>query len=248
MAHKKTALITGVSGQIGSNLARVLVEKEINVIGLDINEPDYEFNDFLFVRHDANNISEKRSIFDDLSQRFGDIDYLVNNVGISTFDDFEVRTEEDFDQVISTNLKSVFFDIQNFVRKFDQSNQSSAKILNIGSIFGTVSSDFRNYTDLNRKSPECYGASKAGVIQMTKYFAVHIAKRDISVNCVSPGGIFDPQNPQGEDFIKNYSHKTPMNRMANVDEIVEVISTILQIKTNYLTGQNIIVDGGLTSW
>ena len=57
MAHKKTALITGVSGQIGSNLARVLVEKEINVIGLDINEPDYEFNDFLFVRHDANNIS-----------------------------------------------------------------------------------------------------------------------------------------------------------------------------------------------
>ena len=121
---------------------------------------------------------------------------VTHSLARQVFDDFEDRTEEDFDQVISTNLKSVFFDIQNFVRKFDQNNQSSAKILIIGSIFGTVSSDFRNYTDLNRKSPECYGASKAGVIQMTKYFAVHLAKRDISVNCVSPGGIFDPKNPQ----------------------------------------------------
>ena len=122
--------------------------------------------------------------------------------------------------------------------------KSNGNIVNIASIYGQIAPDYRLYDKSNLANPPSYGSSKAGVIQMTKYFAVHLAKRDISVNCVSPGGIFDPKNPQGEDFIKNYSHKTPMNRMANVDEIVEVISTILQIKTNNLTGQNIIVDDG----
>ncbi len=209
MTQNKTALITGISGRIGSNLASVLLERNINVVGLDYKDPKELNQKIHFIKHDVNKISEKKKIYDNIFERYESVDYLINNVGISTFDDFENRTEDDFDLVINTNLKSIFFDIQNFVRKFDESKQTSSKIINIGSIFGSVSSDFRNYTDCNRKSPECYGASKAGLIQMTKYFAVHLAQRDISVNCISPGGIFDKDNPQGDDFIKNYSQKLP---------------------------------------
>ena len=123
-----------------------------------------------------------------------------------------------------------------------------ASIINIGSIFGVVSPDFRNYTDLPRKSPEIYGASKAGVIQMTKYFSVNLAERNIRVNCVSPGGIFNPKNPQGKDFIDNYSFRVPMKRMAEEKEIVGAILYLASSAASYTTGQNILIDGGLTSW
>ncbi len=119
-------------------------------------------------------------------------------------------------------------------------NRNSSKIINIGSIFGSVSSDFRNYTDCNRKSPECYGASKAGLIQMTKYFAVHLAQRDISVNCISPGGSLT-RITYREMILLKITAKNTDGRMADVNEIVEVIDSIIKIKTNYLTGQNIVV-------
>ena len=118
-------------------------------------------------------------------------------------------------------------------------------IVNIGSIYGVVSSDPRIYTDCSRMNSEAYSASKAGVIQLTKYFSAHLAEHKIRVNCVSPGGIF---NNQGDDFVKNYSHRTPFSRMATVDEICGAIIFLASIDSNYITGQNIIVDGGFTSW
>jgi len=149
---------------------------------------------------------------------------------------------------MNTNLKSVFFDIKLFVKQFDLSALKEAKIINISSIFGSVSPDYRNYTDLARNSSEVYGASKAGLLQMTKYFAVHLASRNISVNAISPGGIYNEENPQGEDFVRNYSYRTPMGRMAKVDEVSDSVLMFANNNSTYITGQNIIVDGGLTSW
>ncbi len=120
--------------------------------------------------------------------------------------------------------------------------------MNIGSIFGAVSPDFRNYTDCDRKNSEVYGATKAGIIQMTKYFGVHLADRNIRVNCLSPGGMFNPELPQGEDFIKNYSHRCPMGRMAKADEMIGGLFYLSSEASAYTTGQNIIVDGGMSCW
>ena len=83
---------------------------------------------------------------------------------------------------------------------------------------------------------------------MTKYFAVHLADRNIRVNCVSPGGILNPENPQGEDIQKNYAFRTPMKRMANTEEMVGAILYLAGDAASYTTGQNIVIDGGFTAW
>ena len=123
--------------------------------------------------------------------------------------------------------------------------KTSGSIINIGSIYGMVSGDPRIYTDCNRKTAECYGASKAAIIHMTKYFAVHLAEFNIRVNCISPGGVF---NNQGEDFVKNYSYRCPMGRMGNETELTGTAIFLASDESSYLTGQNIAVDGGWSCW
>ena len=110
------------------------------------------------------------------------------------------------------------------------------------------SPDPRSYTDTDRQNSEVYGATKAGVIQMTRYFAVHMAQKNIRVNCVSPGGILNPTHPQGKDFIKNYSDRCPMGRMAHTHEIVGAVLYLSSSAASYTTGQNVVVDGGLSCW
>jgi NAD(P)-dependent dehydrogenase (short-subunit alcohol dehydrogenase family) len=92
---------------------------------------------------------------------------------------------------------------------------------------------------------EVYSASKAGVIHLTKYFAIHLASQNICVNTISPGGI---DNNHPKLFKKEYAKKTPLNRMAKASEIVDAILIFVKNKNQYLTGQNLIIDGGLTSW
>ena len=137
---------------------------------------------------------------------------LVNNAGVSTFEDFEQRTEEAFDWVVDVNLKGVFLDIQTYVNLFDKYNKQQGSIINIGSIFGIISPDFRNYTDLSRKNSEVYGATKAGVIHLTKYYSTYMSKYNIQVNCISPGGVLNKKK-QKKKFIKKYISKTPMNKI-----------------------------------
>ena len=83
---------------------------------------------------------------------------------------------------------------------------------------------------------------------MTKYFAVELADKGVRVNCVSPGGIFNPAQPQGDDFISNYSNRTPLGRMAEVHEIMGAYIYLASDTSTYTTGQNIIVDGGMSAW
>ena len=94
----------------------------------------------------------------------------------------------------------------------------------------------------------CIRVSKAGIIQMSKYFAVHLAERNIRCNSVSPGGIFNPENPQGKDFISKYSDRCPMKRMAKSEEIIGAIVYLSSDLASYTTGQNITVDGGTSAW
>jgi NAD(P)-dependent dehydrogenase (short-subunit alcohol dehydrogenase family) len=92
---------------------------------------------------------------------------------------------------------------------------------------------------------EVYSASKAAVIHMTKYFAVHAASLGVRVNCVSPGGVF---NNQGDDFVQNYTQRTPFNRMAKDQEICGAVIFLASGEADYVSGQNIVVDGGFTAW
>ena len=116
-------------------------------------------------------------------------------------------------------------------------------IVNIASIYGEVANDFNIYENTNINPPVAYSAIKGGLISFNRYLASYFAKFQIRSNCVSPGGVLDNQDPI---FIKNYENKVPMGRMAKPDDIAPVISFLLSDDSKYITGQNILVDGGWT--
>ncbi len=248
--RNKTVLVTGAAGQLGTQLCQAFIDLGAEVIGIDCNLNENKKIDSEKIEYRVADISAK----DDLEKIFADIydyrksiDILINNAGVSVFETFEERPEESFDFVMDVNLKGTFFCIQNFV-KFARQHHHSGCITNVGSVYGVISPDPRIYTDCPRRNSEVYGAVKAGIIQMTRYFAVHLADSDIRVNCVSPGGIYNDENPQGEDFIKNYSTRCPMGRMARADEIVGGIIYLSSAAASYTNGHNLIIDGGMNCW
>jgi NAD(P)-dependent dehydrogenase (short-subunit alcohol dehydrogenase family) len=129
-------------------------------------------------------------------------------------------------------------------------SKNMGSVVNVASHYGIISPDPRIYTDCNRRNSEIYGATKAGVIQMTKYFAVN-AREDganVRVNAVAPGGILNEDNPQGHDFQKLYSERCPMQRMAYVNEMSGPILFLLSSDAAYINGHTIVVDGGMSVW
>ena len=119
------------------------------------------------------------------------------------------------------------------------------KIINIASIYGSKSSDERIYGDSGRNNSEVYSATKAGVINLTKYMAAHFGKYNIQTNAISPGGIYKQQSV---DFVRNYEHKTPMQRMGAVEDLLSTLLYLISDDTAYTNGQNISVDGGFLAW
>jgi NAD(P)-dependent dehydrogenase (short-subunit alcohol dehydrogenase family) len=248
--HKdKVIVITGASGQLGSLLASQYIELGAKVVGLDSVAPSISASQsisFDFVQLDIRNMKSVDETFSSLIDNYGGVDILINNAGAANFAHFLNRTEEDIDLMMDVNLKGTFNCIKSFVNAQTSINAGQS-IVNIGSIYGLVSPDFRVYEEGDRRSSELYGATKAGVIQMTKYFAVELAKAGIRVNAVSPGGIFNPANPQGEQFIEKYSHRTPMGRMASTTEITQAIVFLTSTAASYITGHNLVVDGGYSA-
>ena len=244
----KVVVISGAMGQLGAKICQVFKEAGAKVIGLDIDATDTNLNGIDYFNLDITKKDKVLHTFEKIIKDNGSFDILINNAGIGTFKSFEERTENEFDMVTGVNLKGTFFCVQSYVNVFDRYKLKKGSIINIASIYGVNSSDFRMYTDCDRRNSEVYSATKAGIIQMTKYFAIHLADRNIRVNTVSPGGIYNPDKPQGKDFIKNYSTKCPMKRMANSEEMLGAIIYLATDAASYTTGENILVDGGISCW
>jgi len=245
----KVVLVTGASGQLGKKICNAFVRMGCITLGLDLRVSDAGRVEG--VEYYEADIVNKEAVLDTFSKiiaKYKSLDILVNNAGVSTFAPFEQREEKDLDWVMDVNIKGTFFCIQSFVHIFDKHQFKKGAIVNIGSFYGVISPDFRIYGDTPRRSPEIYGATKAGVIQMTKYFGVHLADRNIRVNAVSPGGIYNPVNPQGPEFLQHYSFRCPMKRMANDDEMIGAVLYLAGDAATYTTGHNLVVDGGMTSW
>ena len=235
----ETAILTGSEGQIGQSFVSKLKELNYNVIGIDV--VDQVNDDIIYYRAD---ITKKSDIESVLKQHNENITVLINNAGISVFSPFEERTEDQIDMVMNVNLKGNILMTQLVYNNYFKVNKNGT-IINIGSIYGIVSGDMSIYNEGDRRTSEIYGATKAAVINLTKYFATDMTPNNVSVNCISPGGIY---NNQDTEFIEKYSRKVPMNRMGYADELLGALEYLLSDKSSYLTGQNITVDGGFTCW
>lgn len=203
------------------------------------------------VHYSAMDVTNKEDVlhcFSTVADAHGALDVLINNAGVSCFESFEERPESSIDWVMNVNLKGTLLCIQTYVNLFDEKKYAQGSIVNIASMYGIISPDPCIYTDCPRKNSEIYGATKAGVIQMTRYFAVHLASRHIRVNAVSPGGILNPENPQGTDFQKNYAARCPMGRMALQEEITGGVLFLSSPAASYITGHNLVIDGGMSCW
>lgn len=241
--ENKIIIVTGGSGLIGKAIVKDI---EING-GIAINaEISVETNiDKHEVYCDITNRESINELVKLVVDKFGRIDGLVNNAYPRTKDwgnKFEDITSQGWQQNVDMQMNSVFNFSQEILKIMKE--QQFGSIVNITSIYGVVGNDFTVYKGTNLTSAAAYSAIKGGIINFTRYLASYYGRNNIRVNCVSPGGIFDNQNPI---FVKNYEEKVPMGRMGTPDDIAPSVTFLLSENAKYITGQNLIVDGGWTA-
>ena len=241
---KKIILITGSSGLLGTDLTINLLNKGHIVIGLDLKNK-IKNNNFFFKKVDLTKENQIKKSINNIFIKFKKIDVIINNAAYSPYSDFLSRDYKEFKKTIDVNLFAPFSIIQNYYRNFKKFKNVRGNIINIASIYGIISPNMQIYENKKKINSEVYGASKAGLIQLTKYFGNIFAKDKISVNAISPGGILNKKT-QTKKFITRYSNNVPHNRMAETKEVVELILYLVNKKENYTTGHNFIIDGGLS--
>ena len=141
-------------------------------------------------------------------------------------------------------LNAVFYICQKVLQVMK--DQKNGSIVNVGSIYGVVGNDFSLYEEYGGTSPAAYSAIKGGLINFTRYLASYYGKYNVRVNCMSPGGVLD-EKKQHPSFIKRYSEKSLLKRLGSAEEMAPAITFLLSDDASFITGHNLMVDGGWTA-
>jgi NAD(P)-dependent dehydrogenase (short-subunit alcohol dehydrogenase family) len=257
----KVAVVTGALGLLGKHHCYALAEAGANVIVCDLDQslcdefawqlPTESFG----FQIDVTNPDELQNLKKHIAQNFGKLDILVNNAAIndkvenndksldlSKFENFPLDL---WNRTLKVNVNSVFLCSQ--ILGTLMLEQKKGSIINIASTYGVVAPDQKLYINgdgiqMFYKSP-AYPVSKAAIISFTKFLASYWGAYGIRVNSLSPGGV---KNNQDDYFVSNYSRRTPLERMANPDEFQGALVFLASDASSYVTGANIIVDGGWT--
>jgi 3-oxoacyl-[acyl-carrier protein] reductase len=244
MLKGKTAIVTGAARGIGRSIALKLAKLGANVVinyrsSSDsakqlINEIEKDGGSAFAVKADISNYNEADILIKETVKHFGTVDILVNNAGI-TKDSLILRMkEEDFDNVINTNLKGTFNCVKHVTPIMLK--QKSGKIINISSVIGIVG----NAGQVN------YAAAKAGIIGLTKATAKELASRGITVNAVAPGFIKSDMTDILSDKVKDGILNTiPLKRLGTTEDVANITAFLASPEADYVTGQVINVDGGM---
>ena len=271
----KTAIITGGTGLLGSVYTHSLLSLGASVIIIDKKIDKTKFiknlvkeynltkeiiNKIKFVKCDITNKKQIDKSFKKIRSNLKNLKVLINNASLvkqvgnddlrDTYKPFLQMKQKDWEDFFSVDLTGTLLVTQKcipFLRK-----NGGGSIINISSTYGILSPDQRIYESLSHKNskqkiekPIGYSISKSGVLNMTRFLATKFAEDKIRVNTLTLGGVYD-NNPK--TFVKSYSNKTPLRRMADKNEYAGPIIFLATDASSYMTGSNLVVDGGWSTW
>ena len=265
MLENKAAILTGGSGFLGKYFINGLSKNYKTIYVLDTKEFDKEIENEL---SDINieffnvNVSEENEVidyFNSIKEKDALLTTLLNAassnptvdsdgmIGASKFENFDVKS---FNTSVNNSLLGSALMCREFVKHTSNQEPNQEKlILNIGSDLSVIAPDNRIYgkNESNEEifKPIEYSISKHGILGLTKYLSVYLAEKNYRVNTLSPTGVF---NNQDKEFIKNFSNTVPFGRMLNPEELISHVAYLTSSDSKFLTGQNILVDGGRSVW
>ena len=253
----KVIILTGASGLLGTEYAHGLSQAGANVVLADLNfdkckklslnlNKKYYVNSFP-IKLDVTKINSINTMIKAVIKKFSKIDILINNAYFSEAGYDKIKFENyDLDiwkKGLNVNLSGIFLCCQQIGKIMKK--QKKGNIINISSIYGIVAPDQRIYGNTKIIKSAMYSVTKSGVLNFTRYLASYWRQDGIRVNTLSLGGVEENQN---STFKKNYSNKTMIGRMAKKDEYVGGLIFLSSNASSYMTGSNLVIDGGWTAW
>jgi len=261
---EKVAIVTGGTGLLGKQYSTALVESGAKVAVTDLDELEcMAFAETLSSSSCIGiglDVTDKSSIIrakNTILEKYGKIDILVNNAAINDmFESPKAALEQSkfenyplnlWQKSIDVNLTGVFLCSQ--VIGTEMVKHGSGSIINIASTYGIVAPDQSLYKNERGEQiffkPPAYTATKGAIISFTKYLASYWGEKGVRINTLTPGGV---ENNQSRFFVESYSKKTPLKRMAMPTDYIGALIFLASDASLYMTGANLIVDGGWTSW
>ena len=251
----KVAIITGACGWLGSSMSRALAEAGASVV-VTSRDPG-QATDFAaslpgeghlglgFNQGDSESIPQ---LVSDIVKRRGRVDILVNNAYGGTAPDIDNATAEDFDQAYHVGVTAYFLLAREVARHLRQ-RKAPGSIINIASMYGVVASYPSAYVGMKINSPPNYQGLKGALVHLTRHLAVYWAPHNIRVNAISPGPFPKAQLQENmPDFISRLEEKVPLGRIGKPEELKGVLVLLASDAGSFITGQNVLVDGGWTAW
>ncbi len=243
---------TGATGLIGKALCEALAELGAKLVIIDVNHKKCEEfsrtlkkkfgSDSLGLGIDISNREEVYRAKKEIIKKYKRIDALVNaaqNKTANFFESFEKYSDRDWDNIMRVNVKGVYLCSQIFGKEMIKRRKGN--IVNFASTYGVVSPDPEIYAGTNLGCPVAYSTSKGGVVMLTKQLAVYWSKHNIRVNAITPHGVYNNHQKQ---FNDNFSARSPMKRMSQKEELTGPLLFLLSNASSYVTGHNLMVDGG----
>ena len=241
----KIIVITGGSGLIGGAIIESLIEHGASVVNLDLHPSKKMSGQMDFIECDICDYKASKKAINHVIRKYSRIDGLINNAYPRTEDwgsSFDVISPKSWETNVNWQLNSHVSITKHVIQIMKKQKEGS--IVFMTSIYGMVGNDMTLYEGTGISTAPPYSAIKGALINFSKYLAAAYGEHGVRVNCVSPGGVYDQQD---QKFVDQYEKRVPLRRMANPEDISPSISFLISDEAKYITGHNLVVDGGWTS-